>query len=112
MNFQWSLLLYLVRLKNLIILSNGENIPAERIEQHVHTIPYVKEVIAYGKNNLITIEVFLDEEFPDCKKQIQEDVKKLNQQLPLMQNIGNIVIRETEFPKTTTKKIMRKKEII
>ena len=35
------------RIKNLIILSNGENIAAEYIEEQIYTIPYVKEVVAH-----------------------------------------------------------------
>ncbi len=95
------------RIKNLIILSNGENISAESIEEQVYTIPYIKEVIAYGKDNTIIAEVYLDEEVPDAKERINEDIAQLNKKLPLIKNIGRVVIRDTEFPKTTTKKIKR-----
>ncbi len=95
------------RIKNLIILSNGENIAAEYIEEQVYTIPYVKEVIAYGKDDVITVEVYLDEEVLDAGERIHEDIAKLNRTLPITKNIGKIVIRDSEFPKTTTKKIKR-----
>lgn len=95
------------RIKNLIILGNGENIPAESIEEQVYTIPYVKEVIAYGKDNVIVVEVYLDEEVLDAKDKINTDIQLLNQHLPLTRNIGQVIVRDTEFPKTTTKKIKR-----
>ena len=95
------------RIKNLIILGNGENIPAESIEEQIYTIPYVKEVIAYGEDNRIVAEVYLDEEVADAKERIHGDIQSINQQLPLTRNIGQVLIRETEFPKTTTKKIKR-----
>lgn len=95
------------RKKNLIILSNGENISAEWIESQVYTIPYVKEVIAYGKDGVIAAEVYLDEEVSDAKDKINCDIEKLNEKLPVVKNIGKIVVRDTEFPKTTTKKIKR-----
>lgn len=95
------------RIKNLIILGNGENIPAESIEEQIYTIPYVKEVIAYGKDNVIVAEVYLDEEVPEAKERINADIQAVNQRLPQIRNIGKIVIRDTEFPKTTTKKIKR-----
>ena len=95
------------RIKNLIILSNGENIPAESIESQVHTIPYVKEVVAYGENDVIVAEVFLDEEVPDARDRIQSDIQAINQTLPYVKNIGKVVVRDSEFPKTTTKKIKR-----
>lgn len=91
----------------MIILGNGENNPAESIEQQVYTIPYVKEVVAYGKDNVIAAEVFLGADVPDAKKRIHDDIKAINQKLPLVRNIGKVVIRDTEFPKTTTKKIKR-----
>ncbi len=95
------------RIKNLIILGNGENIPAESIEQEVYTIPYVKECIAYGKDNVIVAEVYLDEEVTDAKDRINDDIQVVNQRLPQIRNIGKVVVRDTEFPKTTTKKIKR-----
>ena len=95
------------RIKNLIILANGENIPAESIEEQIYTIPYVKEVICYGKNNVIVAEVYLDEEVADAKERINDDIQIANQRLPQIQNIGKVVVRDTEFPKTTTKKIKR-----
>lgn len=95
------------RIKNLIILSNGENISAEGIEQLVYTIPYVKEVVAYGKDDAIVAEVFLDDEVSDAKDRIFGDIQAINQNLPLVRNIGKVLIRDTEFPKTTTKKIKR-----
>ena len=95
------------RIKNLIILSNGENIAAEGIEQLVYSIPYVKEVVAYGENDVIVAEVFLDEDVSDARSRIHEDIKAINQHMPLVRNIGKVVIRDTEFPKTTTKKIKR-----
>lgn len=95
------------RIKNLIILSNGENIPAESIETQVYTIPYVKEVVAYGKDDVIVAEVFLDDDVADAKDRIHMDIQAINQRLPIVKNIGKVVIRDTEFPKTTTKKIKR-----
>ena len=95
------------RIKNLIILGNGENIPAESIEQEIYTIPYVKECIAYGKDNIIVAEVYLDEDIADAKDRINDDIQAVNQRLPQIRNIGKVVVRDTEFPKTTTKKIKR-----
>ena len=96
------------RIKNLIILSNGENIPAESIEAQVYSISYVKEVVAYGQDDVIVAEVFLDDEVINAKDRIYTDIQVINQKLPLVKNIGKVIIRDTEFPKTTTKKIKRR----
>lgn len=95
------------RIKNLIILSNGENIPAESIEQEIYGITYVKECIVYGKDNIIIAEVYLDEDVTDGKEKIYNDIQILNQKLPQIRNIGRVIVRDMEFPKTTTKKIKR-----
>lgn len=95
------------RIKNLIILSNGENVPAESIEEEVYTISYVKECVAYGEDNIIVVEAYLDKEMTDARVRINNDIKIINQRLPQIRNIGKVVIRDIEFPKTTTKKIKR-----
>ena len=95
------------RIKNLIILGNGENISAESLEEQIYTISYVKEVVVYGKDNRIIAEVYLDEDVIDAKERIHTDIQSINQQLPLTRNIAQVIIRNTEFPKTTTKKIKR-----
>lgn len=96
------------RIKNLIILANGENIAAETIEKAVCSISYVKEVVAFENDGTIAIEVYLDESFQSAEQKIHNDIEKLNRTLPVTQNIGKVIIRDTEFPKTTTKKIKRK----
>ena len=97
------------RKKNLIILSNGKNVSPEEIEDKLYTIEYVKEVLVYEKNGLITAEFFLDEEkYPDCRDLLKEDVDRINENLAEFKQIQQTVIRDTEFPKTTTLKIMRK----
>ena len=92
------------RIKNLIILGNGENIPAESIEQEIYTIPYVKECIVYGKDNVIVAEVYLDEEVIDAKDRINDDIQTVNQRLPQIRNIGKVVVKECRVPKDHNKK--------
>lgn len=95
------------RKKNLIIHGNGENISAEAIEEEIYTIPYVKECIVYGRNNVIVAEVYLDGDTADANSRIDADIQKVNTRLPQNRNIGKLLIRDSEFPKTTTKKIKR-----
>ena len=79
----------------------------ETIEKAVCTIPYVKEVVAFENDGAIAIEVYLDKDFQNAEQKIHSDIEKLNRTLPVTQNIGKVIIRDTEFPKTTTKKIKR-----
>lgn len=64
-------------------------------------------MVVYGKDNRIIAEVYLDEDVIDAKERIHTDIQSINQQLPLTRNIAQVIIRNTEFPKTTTKKIKR-----
>lgn len=103
------------RKKNLIILSNGENVAAEELERLFEEVPLVKEVVVYEKEHRIVAEIYPDEEY--AKKQeissVQEELKravtKINRTLPGFKQIASVIVRNTEFEKTTTKKIKRGK---
>lgn len=90
------------RKKNLIILDNGKNVSPEELEILISDIENVVEVIVYGEDNLIAAEIFAED-----KTGIQEGIDKLNETLPNYKRINRVKFRETEFDKTTTKKIKR-----
>jgi long-chain acyl-CoA synthetase len=63
----------------------------------------------YAEGDIIVAEVFLDtENEPDNALRLDSDIVAINRTLPPYKNIGKTVIRDTEFPKTTTKKIKRR----
>lgn len=101
------------RKKNLIILSNGENISAEALENKLYEAPLVAEVLVYGENNLITAEIYPNQEYKeqagikDCQVALQEIMDEINKNVPLYKRIHTIKVRETPFEKTTSKKIKR-----
>lgn len=96
------------RKKNLICLSNGKNVSPEELEDKLSRIEYVKEVLVFEKNNKICAELFLNEEdYPDARARIKGDIDEFNRNMPLFKNIGKFTLRDTEFPKTTTLKIVR-----
>lgn len=103
-------LFFVGRKKNLMVLSNGKNISPEEIEDKImSSISYVKEVVVYQEKDSIVAEFFLDTEAePDAKQKIREDVNAVNRTLPGYKQITQIKTRDTEFPKTTTLKILRK----
>ena len=102
------------RIKNLIILTNGENISPEVLENKIKKFKLVEEVLVYGKEDKIIAEIFPDKEYAARHKImfIEEELKlyitKLNQVLPVCQRIKQVIIRENEFEKNTNKKIIRK----
>lgn len=97
------------RKKNLICLSNGKNVSPEELEDKLSRIDYVKEVLVYEENKKIVAEFFLNEDdYPDARSRIINDVNDFNRKMPLFKNIGKVKVRDDEFPKTTTLKIARK----
>lgn len=97
------------RKKNLIILSNGENISPEELEELLLEHELVQEVLVYAEDGAITAEVFPDSEVcsADVQKRLQEAMDTCNRSLPMYKRIQRLKIRQTEFSKTTTQKIKR-----
>ena len=72
-------------------------------------IEYVSEVLVYEEDRKIVAEFFLNEkEYPDARERIQADVNDFNRKMPLFKNINKVKVRDEEFPRTTTLKIVRK----
>lgn len=96
------------RKKNMIILSNGENVSPEELELKLVRFDYVKEVAVYEEDRTVTAEFYLDEEhFPDAKARLEADVRDFNRRMPSARNIRRIKVRTTPFEKNTTMKIKR-----
>jgi long-chain acyl-CoA synthetase len=97
------------REKNMIILNNGKNIYPEELEADLQCrIPYIKETVVFAENNMLVAEVFLDaDNYPNCSLLLESDILRFNRYQAPYKNIGKTIIRETEFPKTTTRKIKR-----
>ena len=97
------------RKKNLIILANGENVSPEEIENQFAYFAPIKEIVVYDKDGIITAEVFPnpDYESTDIKAEIQAKIDEVNDTFPPAKHIVNLVIREKEFEKTASRKIIR-----
>lgn len=93
------------RSKNIIILSNGENVQAEELEDKIQKISNVKEVIVYGENDMLTAELFLENS--NDEEEVKNEILKFNEELPLYKRIKKVKFRNKEFEKTATKKIKR-----
>lgn len=101
------------RKKNVIILSNGKNVYPEELEFKLLNDDGVQEVVVREDNECIEAEIFPDADYiekmniKDVKEYMQKVIDNFNKSEPLYKNISKIKIRDTEFPKTTTKKIKR-----
>lgn len=107
------------RKKNLIVLGNGKNIYPEEIENYIYSIPYVKEVVVKslkdesGSEKALCAEAYLDQDaltdmnISNPPEALKRDITALFNKLPSYKHIQKIIIRDTEFDKTTSKKIKR-----
>lgn len=93
------------RKKNLIILSSGENISPEEIEQKLLTNKDILEVVVKEDEQKICAEIFCD---PSKEKEIIEQVKIYNSSVPMYKRITKYVFRNEPFEKTSSGKILRK----
>lgn len=94
------------RKKNLVILSNGENVSPEELEEKLQVIEHVQEVIVYEKDGSLAAEIYVENE-EEIQNKIHESILELNRKLPAYKRIQRIFFRDSEFEKTTTKKIKR-----
>lgn len=101
------------RKKNLIILSNGENVAPEELEALLQNIALVNEVVVYEKEHRIYAEIYPNTQYAeknsitDIEEAINSEVMQLNKTLPKFKQINSVKLRSNEFEKTTTKKIKR-----
>lgn len=108
------------RVKNLIILSNGENISPEEIENKLALNPLVGEVIVTGENNGLTARIYPDQDVVAAKgleagaiqAGIQSFLDEYNKSQPTYRQITGLVIRKNPFIRSSTKKIKRQEAAI
>lgn len=115
------------RCKNVIVTKNGKNIFPEELESYIKDSPLVGECIVYGeldansgetevkaqifpnleviRDKLKNINLNINTE--EIKKLIQDVITSVNRKIPLYKHIRQVVIRDTEFEKTTSRKIKR-----
>lgn len=105
------------RKKNLIILSNGENVSPEELENKFSGLEWLSEVLVYAEDGMITAEVYPNQDFVSANglEQVKElfkiFVQEVNKTVSTAKAIRRMRIREVEFNKTTSKKIRREQEI-
>lgn len=114
------------RKKDVIVLKNGKNIYPQELEMLLSTLPYVAEVMVYGKPTkdgdlkicakIVYQEDLLKQHFGDVSKEeyhslIWNDVKKLNKTMSPYKYIREILVTDEPMIKTTTQKIKRHEEL-
>lgn len=113
------------RSKNVIITGNGKNVYPEELEASINRNPCVQESLVAGEVDENTGETQIHAHILPNLEYIKEKlkgvsltkdellnlfgdiVKNINKELPIYRRIRKFTLRESEFIKTTTKKIKR-----
>ena len=106
------------RLKSVIVLESGKNVFPEEIEEYLGDIDTISECVVVGRPKdsdvILTAIVYPDfTKFPEGESlenihtEIYNAVNALNKSLPSYKHIQSVELRETEFEKTTSRKIKR-----
>lgn len=117
------------RKKNVIVTKTGKNIYPEELEQRINELRYVKECMVYGEEGAdpgdgteVAVQIRPDyeqirEDFPGGLEDekiyplLKSAVSKMNQSLANYKRVRHVVIRDTDFVKTTTHKIKRQENV-
>ncbi|MBE6556015.1 MAG: hypothetical protein E7663_07325 [Ruminococcaceae bacterium] len=108
------------RMKSVIVLENGKNVFPEEIEEYLGNIEEIAEAVVVGRKeadsdtvNLTAIVYPNKDLFPEgceseeIRKAIYAKLLELNKKLPSFKKIKDLELRDTEFEKTTSRKIKR-----
>jgi len=120
------------RKKSMIVTQNGKKIFPEELEFYLSGSPLVAECMVYGEQGqgdvTVTAAVFPNYEELDkrlaaegitpedsaymerVQAAVMDVVRQTNEKLPSFRRIMKVVVRKTEFEKTTTRKIKRAAE--
>lgn len=99
------------RKKNLIILSNGENISPEELEMDFARDDAVLEVLVYDEQSKIVAEIYPDEAHLGDQMYFDALKDKINKGRPLYKQVVRVKLRNEEFIKNASMKIVRHKNI-
>lgn len=106
------------RLKNLIILSSGENVSPEAIEKKFNSYEIVSEILVYAENDSIVADIYPNYDY--CEQNRIENpadaitliVKELNFNAKASHVISKVNVTDTPLERTESGKIKRKAAII
>ena len=97
------------RKKNVIILSNGENVSPEVIEEELSHDKAVCEVVVYSMNNQLIAEVYPEDGYLGDQEYFDNLIHNYNLDKPKNRQIALVKLRTEEFIKNNNRKILRSK---
>lgn len=101
------------RIKNLIILSNGENISPESLEEPFYKCDRLKDCLVKEEDGVIAIEIlprleeFAGMDWSEIEKYFSNLLTEVNSTLPSTHRIAKLIVRKEDFKRTGTLKVSR-----
>ena len=105
------------RIKNLIILSNGENISPESLEEPFYADPCVRDAMVkedeFHGQNVIAVEIlpfmpaFDGKPWEEVEAYMHALVARINEGLPTTHRIVKVTVRTEDFKRTGSMKVSR-----
>ena len=114
------------RKNDIIVLKNGKNIYPQELEFLINQLEIVEESMVFARNKTsmdttlcakivyneeIMNNLYADKTEEEKKEIIWQEVKKINQNLPDVKHIKEIIVTNEPLAKTTTQKVKRYAEI-
>lgn len=104
------------RIKNLIILGNGENVSPEALEQRVNELPLVKDCLVREDKNAYGVPVIGVAVFPDAaavkamgiadvKAALETGIAEVNRSLPQYMQMQKVTVVDHDFLQGGIKKV-------
>ena len=101
------------RTKEIIVLSNGENVSPAEVEAKFNELETVQDSLVTAENDVLVLEVvprntvLMTKGLQDPIAYLREQLNEVNRVLPTYQRVAKIVIRDTDFKRSPSMKILR-----
>ena len=110
------------RIKEIILLPNGENVSPAEVETHFNALPFIQDSQVFESRSalgepILALEVVLRAtELLDMDEEARKafavsELEKVNRTLPGFQQVSKITVRDTDFARTPAMKIVRYKHV-
>jgi long-chain acyl-CoA synthetase len=106
--------MYIVgRIKNLIILSNGENVSPESLEEPFYKCDKLRDCLVKEDDGVIAIEIlprmeeFADMPWEQVERYFSNLLAEVNATQPSTHRIAKLTVRKEDFKRTGTLKVSR-----
>ncbi len=116
--------LYIVgRIKDIIVLSNGENISPSELESKINELPFIQDSLVFEDKSIIgtqiiAVELFLRDSvikamsLDNVEEYVNNQINELNKEMLEYQRINKVIIRQTDFQRSPSMKIIRPKKVM